>query len=68
MQCNCVKFEFDFIKLEKTTFCAHRFFHFFTTSDASGGATVGHVVSPSSIMVLRGFRSKEAMHARKQRY
>ena len=55
------------LALLTTTFCAYRFFFYsLTTSDGSGGTTAGHVVSPRSIMVLQGFRSKEARRARKQ--
>ena len=38
----------------------------FTASDSSLGITAGGVVSPSSIMVHHGFRSKEAMRAQKR--
>ena len=34
-----------------STFCAHRLFYSFTTSDGSEGATAGHLVSPRYIMV-----------------
>ena len=44
------------------------FFYSFTASDGSEGSTAGRVVSPCSIMMHHGFRSKEARCARKQRY
>ena len=46
-----------------------RFFSYsFTVSDGSVETTAGRVVSPCSIMVHHGFRSKEARRARKQKY
>ena len=39
-----------------------------TASDGSVETTTGRVVSPCSIMVHRGFRSKEASSVRKQKY
>ena len=61
MQCSCVRFDFDLINLEKTTFCVIRFFSYsFTASDGSEESTAGRVISPCSIMVHHGFRSKEA--------
>ena len=41
--------------LLKTTFCAHRFFYFFTASYGTEGTIAGHVVLPRSIMVHHGF-------------
>ena len=57
LECTCVKFDFDFLNLEKTTFCVLRFFYSFTASDGSEESTAGHVVSPCSIMMHHGFRS-----------
>ena len=66
---SCVMFDFDFLNLEKTTFCVLRFFSYsFTASDCSEESTAGRVVSPCSIMAHHGFRSQEARHARKQKY
>ena len=45
-----------------------RFFYSFTASDGSERSTAGRVVSPCSIMMHHGIRSKEARRARKQRY
>ena len=46
-----------------------RFFSYsFTVSDGSVETTACRVVSPYSIMVLHGFRSKEVRRARKQKY
>ena len=65
---NCVKFNFDFLNLEKTTLCVLRFFSYsFTAHDGSEESTAGRVVSPCSIMMHHGFRSKEASRARKQK-
>ena len=64
-----MQFDFDFLNLEKTTFCVLHFFSYsFTASDGSEGSTAGCVVSPYTIMVHHGIRSKEARHARKQKY
>ena len=53
--------------LLKTTVCPHSFFfHSITASDGSEGTTAGRVVSPRSIMVHHGLRSKEVRCARKQ--
>ena len=52
--------------LIKTAFCTHRIFYSFTASDGSEGTTAGRVVSPCSIVVHHGFRSKEVRRARKQ--
>ena len=49
-----------------TTFCLHPFFYSFTASDDSKGTNAGRVVSPRSISVHHGFRSKEVRRARKQ--
>ena len=51
-------FYFDFLYLEMTTFCVLRFFYSFTASDGSDGSTAGRVISPCSIMMHHGFRSK----------
>ena len=59
---------FHFLYLEKTTSCVLRFFYSFTASDGSEGSTAGRLVSPCSIMMHHGFRSKVARRARKQRY
>ena len=40
----------------------------FTSSDGQEESTAGRVVSPCSIMVHHGFRSKEVRRARKQKY
>ena len=62
-------FDFDFLNHEKTTFCVLRFFSYsFTASDGSQEFTAGRVVSPCSIMMHHGYRSKEARRARKQKY
>ena len=62
-----MKFDFYFLNLENTTFCVLRFFSYsFTASDGSEESTAGHVVSPCTIMVHDGFRSKEARRVRKQ--
>ena len=62
-------FDFDFINLEKTTFCVPRFIlYYFTASGGSEESTAGREVSPCSIMMHHGFRSKEARRARKQKY
>ena len=61
------KFDFDFLNVEKTTFCVLRFFYSFTASGGSEESTAGRVVSPCIIMMHRGFRSEEARRARKQR-
>ena len=46
-----------------------RFFSYsFTASDGPEESTADRVVSPCSIMVHHGFRSKEARRARKQKY
>ena len=46
-----------------------RFFSYsFTASDGSEESTAGRVVSPCSIMMHHGFRSKEARRAGKQKY
>ena len=46
-----------------------RFFSYsFTASDGSEESTAGRVVSPCSIMMHHGLRSKEARRARKQKY
>ena len=46
-----------------------RFFSYsFTVSDGSVETTAGRVVSPCSIMVHHGFRSKEVRRTRKQEY
>ena len=50
-----------------TISCAHRFFFdSFISSDGSEVTTVDCVVSPRSIMMHQGFRSKEVRCARKQ--
>ena len=68
IQSSCVKFDFDFLNLEKTTFCVLRFFsHSFTASDGSDKSTAGRVESSSSVMMHHGFRSKEASRAIKQK-
>ena len=55
MQCSCVKFDLDFLNLEKTTFCVLCFFSYsFPASDGSGEPTAGRVVSPCSIMMHHG--------------
>ena len=41
-----------------------RFFYSFTASDGSEESTAGRVVSPCSIMVHHGFRSREARRAK----
>ena len=54
-------------KLSKNTFCEHRLiFYSFTASIGSDETTAGRVVSPCSIMMHHGFRSKDARRARKQ--
>ena len=64
-----MKFDFDFINHEKTTFCVLRFISYsFTASDGSEESTAGRVVAPCSMMAHRGLRSKEARRARKQEY
>ena len=56
-KCSCAKFDFDFLNLEKTTFCVlHVFSYFSTASDGSEESTAGRVVH-CSIMVHHGFRS-----------
>ena len=55
-------------RLKKTTFCVLRFFYSFTASNGSEGYTVGRVVSTCSIKMHYGFRTKDARHARKQKY
>ena len=58
-----------FPKSRKDYICVLRFFSYsFTASDGSEGSIAGRVVSPRSIMMHYGFRSKEARRARKQRY
>ena len=58
MQYSCVMFAFDFMNIEKTTFCVIRFFSYsFTASDGSEESAAGRVVLPYTIMVLHGFRS-----------
>ena len=44
------------------------FSYSFTASDGSQESTAGRVISPCSIVMHHGFRSKEAMRARKQEY
>ena len=44
------------------------FFNSFTASNGSEGSTAGRLVSPCSIIMHHGFRSKEARRARKQGY
>ena len=47
-----MQFDFDFLNHEKITLCVLRFFFYsFTASDGSEEFTLGHVVSPCSIMV-----------------
>ena len=51
-----MKFDFDFLNLEMTTFCVLGFFsYFFTASDGSEKSTAGCVASPCPIMVQHGF-------------
>ena len=65
----CVQFDFDFLNLEKTTFYVLRFFSYsFTVSDDPEESIAGRVVSPCSIMMHHGFRSKVARRAIKQKY
>ena len=52
--------------LLRNTFCVHCFFYSFIASDGLDGTTAGRVISPSSIMVHHGFRTKEVRRARKQ--
>ena len=56
----------DIFTLLLTTFCAHRFFYSITASDCSDGTTVSRVVSPRSIVMHHGNRSKKARRERKQ--
>ena len=63
-----MKLDFDFLNLEKTTFCVLRFFYSFIASDGSEESIAGRVVSPCSIILHHGHRSKEARRARKQKY
>ena len=44
------------------------FSYSFTASDGSEDSTAGRVESPCSIMMHYGIKSKEARHARKQKY
>ena len=44
------------------------FSYSFTASDGTEESTAGRVVSPCSIMVHHGFRSRGMRHARKQKY
>ena len=69
MQCCCVIIDFDFLDLERTTFCLLCFFSYsFTASDDSEESTADRVVSPCSIMMHHGMRSEEARRAREQIY
>ena len=62
-------FDLNLLSLEKTTFCVLRFSSYsVTASDGSEESTAGRVVSPCSIMVHHGIRSKQARRARKQKY
>ena len=60
-------FDFDFVSLEKTTFCVLRFFSYsFTASDGSEESNAGRAASPCTVMEHHGFRSQKARRARKQ--
>ena len=52
--------------LLKITFYVHHFLYSFTDFDGSDGITTSGMVSPRSIMVLHGFRSKDVKLARRQ--
>ena len=61
-------FIFDFLNLEKSTFCVLRFFSYsFTASDGSEETTAGRVVS-CSIMMYHGLGCKAVRRARKQKH
>ena len=54
---------FEFFESWKEFKYAHRLFYSFIASDGSEGTTADRVVSPRSIMVHHGYRSKEARRA-----